>query len=51
LQLLVYHYHQLARPDAASNARAYLDANMGDDVFSRVWLYGGHTDRVLLKFP
>jgi hypothetical protein len=51
LQLLVYNYHQPARPDAASNARAYLDANMSDDVFSRVWLYDGHADRVLLKYP
>jgi hypothetical protein len=51
LQLLVYNYHQPAKPDAASNARAYLDANMSDEVFSRVWLYDGHTDHVLLKYP
>jgi hypothetical protein len=51
LQLLTYFYLLPSRPDSAANARAYLDVEMRDDVFSQVWLFDGHTDQVLLKYP
>ena len=50
LQLLAYFHRQPARPDAVANVRAFLDAVMPDESFTRVWVYDDRERRLLLRY-